>query len=254
LGGGRFLIEKIISGGQTGADMGGLIAARSCGIRTGGEAPKGYRTEKGNNYSLRDVYGLSESQSSNYEERTKTNIKSSDGTVIFSEDLLSSGTQLTERLCIGLDKPYFIYDFSDSKSSCQLEAFIYKYNVKILNVAGNRESVSLGIQNKVVSIIENLLFNVVDLYPDWLVKYYNEGKHLTASTSEDLYPLVEGLCDLFEEGEYGVIDFILDRAPIETFNTYNLVAFYRCTINAQAVLEKFEDFAPKCIHFIYRRK
>jgi hypothetical protein len=35
----------IISGGQTGADQGGLFAAEILKIKTGGYAPKGYRTE-----------------------------------------------------------------------------------------------------------------------------------------------------------------------------------------------------------------
>ena len=37
--------SKIISGGQTGADMGGLLAAKDLGIRTGGWMPKGWLTE-----------------------------------------------------------------------------------------------------------------------------------------------------------------------------------------------------------------
>ena len=40
-------IFKIISGGQTGADKGGLIAAKKANIKTGGIAPKGFMTEAG---------------------------------------------------------------------------------------------------------------------------------------------------------------------------------------------------------------
>jgi hypothetical protein len=41
------MIEKVMSGGQTGADHGGLRAARRCGIATGGWAPRGWLTEAG---------------------------------------------------------------------------------------------------------------------------------------------------------------------------------------------------------------
>ena len=40
-------LTKIISGGQTGADYGALLAAHALGLETGGWAPKGWRTEDG---------------------------------------------------------------------------------------------------------------------------------------------------------------------------------------------------------------
>ncbi|HJT77421.1 MAG TPA: putative molybdenum carrier protein, partial [Gemmataceae bacterium] len=42
LGGG--MLERVISGGQTGADQAGLAAAKACGIPTGGWMPKGFLT------------------------------------------------------------------------------------------------------------------------------------------------------------------------------------------------------------------
>ncbi len=41
------MIECCISGGQSGADFGGLLAAKRCGIPTGGKIPKGFLTENG---------------------------------------------------------------------------------------------------------------------------------------------------------------------------------------------------------------
>jgi hypothetical protein len=47
----RFLVEdhamltRVVSGDQTGADQGGLRAARAAGIPTGGWAPKGWLVE-----------------------------------------------------------------------------------------------------------------------------------------------------------------------------------------------------------------
>ena len=41
------MIERVISGGQTGSDQGRLRAARACSIATGGGAPRGWLTEAG---------------------------------------------------------------------------------------------------------------------------------------------------------------------------------------------------------------
>ncbi len=76
-------LRKIISGGQTGADMGGLLAAKELGLETGGTAPGGYKTEKGRNLDLRDIYGLT--QFGTYPQRTRINVRDSDATVIFGD-------------------------------------------------------------------------------------------------------------------------------------------------------------------------
>lgn len=54
------IVEKIISGGQTGADRGGLDAAIALGIPHGGWCPKGRRAEDGKvpkRYRLRETSG-----------------------------------------------------------------------------------------------------------------------------------------------------------------------------------------------------
>ena len=51
-------LTKIISGGQTGADMGALLAARDLGMESGGVAPKGWRTEDGPQETLLLSFGL----------------------------------------------------------------------------------------------------------------------------------------------------------------------------------------------------
>ena len=50
-------IKKVISGGQTGADQGGLMAAWERGIATGGAVPFEYRTNLGPNPIL-EALGL----------------------------------------------------------------------------------------------------------------------------------------------------------------------------------------------------
>lgn len=74
------MITKIISGGQTGADRGGLDAAIHCGIPHGGWCPKGRIAEDG---VIPADYYLNEMASPEYLPRTKANVVDSDATVIF---------------------------------------------------------------------------------------------------------------------------------------------------------------------------
>ena len=137
------MIEKIISGGQTGGDRGGLEAGKKLGIKTGGTAPKGYRTDKGSDYSLKN-FGLVEHESWKYPPRTIKNVQDSDATVWFG-NTESPGAKLTIGTCNRLGKKVFI----NPETELQLKNLLTFYNIKILNVAGNRESSKPGIQKYV---------------------------------------------------------------------------------------------------------
>jgi len=149
------MLEMIISGGQTGADEAGLLAAKAHGIPTGGMAPKNYWTEKGSNYELRDVYGLTESPVIGYTHRTRENVKNSDGTVLFG-DMTSSGSKSTIELCVRYGKPYIVNPTGD-----ELAAWIMGNKVRKMNVAGNRGS-KLGI-HKFISTIQVISMAIVIL-------------------------------------------------------------------------------------------
>ncbi len=138
--------SKIISGGQTGADMGGLLAGRDLGIKTGGWAPKGWVTENGPDYELRN-YGLVQHSSPNYPPRTRMNCQDSDLTVIFG-DLTSAGTRLTIKLCQEDSIPYLLNpDATELRTICEY------LQVETLNVAGNRASKDAGIEDRVRKVI-----------------------------------------------------------------------------------------------------
>jgi len=138
------MIEKIISGGQTGADLGGLIAAKELGIKTGGLAPKGYRTEGGSNYDLKNVYGLKESGSTGYQARTLHNVVTSDVTIIFAFKPGSSGTKMTIGFAVKEGKPKV--GITTENGFDMLVEFLDEHNPSTVNIAGNRESVAPGIQ------------------------------------------------------------------------------------------------------------
>ena len=143
---------KIISGGQTGADQAGLRAAKRLKIPTGGWIPKGFRTEDGDKPSLGLHYSLVETEDRDYKKRTMLNINMADGTIIFSERP-SRGSTLTEDACYKMRKPYHINPGVD-----EIRMFVNEHEIQILNIAGNRESVSPGIGERV----ENLLMRAID--------------------------------------------------------------------------------------------
>lgn len=128
------MLTTIISGGQTGADQIGLEIAKHRGLQTGGTAPKGYRTENGADINLKLKYGLVEGKTFSYNHRTKANVLDSNGTVLFG-DMNSLGSHNTIQLCITYSKPYI-----PNPTPKELVAFINRYKIVVLNVAGNRGS------------------------------------------------------------------------------------------------------------------
>ncbi len=85
-------ISRIVSGGQTGADRGGLDAAIELGIPHGGWCPKGRKSEDG---TIPLIYQLVETSSSDYKVRTEKNVADSDATVIFTYGKPTGGSKPT---------------------------------------------------------------------------------------------------------------------------------------------------------------
>ncbi|WP_444897786.1 YpsA SLOG family protein [Microbulbifer sp. SSSA005] len=152
-----FRPEKIISGGQTGADTGGLLAGQRLGIATGGTAPQGYWTEIGDRPDFLKGLGLVENTSPDLEERTRKNIRNSDATVIFTTNPSSDGTLFTIEFCQASGKPHLVVNPTDADRVQLVRDFILKNRPQTLNVAGNRESNSQGITEITAETIERAL-------------------------------------------------------------------------------------------------
>jgi len=142
----------VISGGQTGADQGALFAARKLGIKTGGFAPKDYRTLDGRAEWLKD-YGLVESSSRNYVTRSIENVDHSDVTIAFRNHH-STGTDKTIGYAITKKwqtipltdlttsyKPVFVVsDVSSEDQLLKTIEFIRFHKPSVINVCGHRET------------------------------------------------------------------------------------------------------------------
>jgi hypothetical protein len=150
---------EIVSGGQTGVDRAALDAAIKLNIPHGGWCPKGRLAEDS---TIAKHYKLKETYTSEYSERTKLNIRDSDGTLILTPetlDKITDGTILTIREVKEKNKPCLIISLTQIQdfNFKDILSWIKENHIKILNIAGPRESQSPGIYNMAYKFIESLL-------------------------------------------------------------------------------------------------
>jgi Circularly permutated YpsA SLOG family len=151
---------RVVSGGQTGADTAGLLAARAVGLLTGGFAPKGWITEIGPRPAL-SRFGLVQHTSDKYPPRTAANIKHSHATLIIATNL-DGGSALTAKLCDSMFKPMLHIEADDLQSAnttSKVVSWIFGLSGKhdlVLNVAGNRESRTPGIQRDATAFLKRV--------------------------------------------------------------------------------------------------
>lgn len=155
------MITKIISGGQSGADIGGLMWAKANGKLTGGYMPREFNTEYGPRPEYIKIYNVVETQDRGYKLRTRMNVMASDGTLIFGNDN-SPGCSLTKKYCLDYKRPYLVIEWRHDYPSIYavdkyLQEWITKNNILVLNIAGNRESTNPGIQEALIKYLDLVL-------------------------------------------------------------------------------------------------
>ncbi len=147
-------LQKIVSGGQSGVDRGALDAAIAAGFPHGGWCPRGRLAEDG---PIDRRYQLTETESAQYAVRTERNVLDSDATLILSAGVLSGGTLLTQQLAQQHDKPLLVVDLKLPLDVQQARQFVGEHDVRVLNVAGPRESSSPGISAQAAEFVTRLL-------------------------------------------------------------------------------------------------
>ena len=147
------MIEKIISGGQTGVDRAGLDAAMEAGIPVGGYCPRGRLAEDG---TVPERYPLIEINSERYASRTEKNVVESDGTLILNIGALSDGTKATVDFAKEHQRPYLVLQLDGAPSLQDCRNWIKEHGIRILNVAGPRESKHPGIHLQALGFLRPL--------------------------------------------------------------------------------------------------
>lgn len=150
------MLEKILSGGQTGADRAALDAALEGGFPLGGSCPAGRVAEDGPipaRYPLVEIDG-------GYSDRTRKNVEDAEGTVVFYGGYLQGGAEQTVAFCIEAGKPYKLIDIDLVGVDVAVQkvlAFVGDYQIKILNVAGPRQSDCPAVYDFVKQTIKSVI-------------------------------------------------------------------------------------------------
>ena len=210
-------LVAIVSGGQAGADRGGLQAAIDLDLGWGGWAPAGWRAEDG---EIPLVYRdrMKCTSSSDYGMRTRLNVQDSDGTLIvsFAEEL-TGGSEFTQKTCERSDKSHLHLVLPD-RGRCQVPdevragilEWIEKARISVLNVAGPRESKEPGLQQAVgdalvwifedaaadmVDVVERVQLGVdgkpdestrsIEIVDEWHIDGEIEGRHVVATDADE---------------------------------------------------------------------
>ena len=148
-------ITKVISGGQTGAERGGLFAAIGVIVEHGGWCPRGRLAEDG---AIPSMYKLKETDSTGYEESTLKNIEEADATIIFIYNTLPCELEAISGYAKKNSKPCLLIDLQNRDRSeivSQIGKWVKPLKGKsiTINVAGQKESSAPGIENKVFNVM-----------------------------------------------------------------------------------------------------
>ena len=153
------MVEKIISGGQTGVDRAALDVALELGLACGGWCPKGRRAEDG---PIAKRYPLRETSSRAYPQRTRCNVLDSDGTLILTRGRPTGGTALTIQIAEKNGKPYLVIDLNGPLDPGRVQAWCRTQQIHVLNVAGVRASESPGIYERATDFLKAVLSRSCD--------------------------------------------------------------------------------------------
>jgi hypothetical protein len=148
------MVQRMVSGGQTGVDRAALDAAIAAGVDCGGWCPLGRLSEDG---AVPDRYPLQETPSSDYAERTLWNARDSDATLILTWGPPTEGTAYTAMCAQQLGKPVLIVDMNANPDADLVADWLRDRAIGTLNVAGPRESKAPGAYQAALRFLAELL-------------------------------------------------------------------------------------------------
>ena len=146
-------LSKIISGGQTGVDRAALDVAIDRSIPCGGWCPHSRKAEDG---TIDQRYPLRETPSQDYTQRTEWNVQDADATLILYEKPLEGGTLLTKKYALKKRKPCYVADLASDDVVALILDWIGSEQIRILNIAGPRESQRPGIYKKTYTTLNQV--------------------------------------------------------------------------------------------------
>jgi hypothetical protein len=134
----------IVTGGQTGVDRAAFDVALDLKLPARGWVPLDRDAEDGR---IKEQYPVQETDTLDPALRTELNAYDSDGTVVISCGVPRDGTGLTEEVARLYHKPLFQIDMEkelDTNDIKYFRSWIDEHTIRILNIAGPRESHKKG--------------------------------------------------------------------------------------------------------------
>lgn len=200
----RLGVTKIISGGQTGGDIGGVRAGKQLGIETGGTLPNGWKTQDGSKPEYATEFGMTQDSSSSYVPRTMKNVDNADATiaVVWGKSVGTDktigyaqtgkwGYGVRETTIEGGHRPVLVITTKDPKVAAkQIREFVLDTGAKTLNIAGHREGSQPGIEAFTTKMLVDALDVNVEAKPEQAV-----------TTEQEATPAVEEAKPVVTEAE-----------------------------------------------------
>ena len=173
---------KILSGGQIGADVAALRAARRLGLATGGFAPAGFMTAHGRNPQLAE-FGLAPvgggTLAQQYVRRSQMNVDAADATLAVRLEP-SAGTDRTIGYAVckrwaacadlapgataepaAAHRPVLVVQTLGEGAAPAIREFLHRRRVRTLNVCGHR---ACALVPNFESAVEHLLYRALSEY------------------------------------------------------------------------------------------
>jgi hypothetical protein len=148
------MIEKILSGGQTGVDRAALDVALELAISCGGWCPAGRHADDG---PIPARYPLQETADMDHTVRTENNVRDSDGTLMFYRGKLQGGSAYAVLMAQKLARPVLAIDVDAPPAPAEVVAWLARHGVRRVHIGGQREVTSPGIYAQAGGLIRNIL-------------------------------------------------------------------------------------------------
>ncbi|MGO9466851.1 MAG: YpsA SLOG family protein [Isosphaeraceae bacterium] len=150
------MLEKIISGGESGADQAGWRAAKAFGVASGGWMRTGFLADDGRHTEFAKQFAAVELPTDSDPTPTQKNVKDSDATLWFGETT-TAAAHATAAACLTFERPFMPVYPGASFEPSHVATWIVENQVKTLNVAGSREHEEPGIGDRVERFLGEVL-------------------------------------------------------------------------------------------------
>ncbi len=134
-----FLLRKILSSGQGGAEAGAMDLALKIGLECGGWAPRGGRSAGG---STRIDYHLEETESIDFQEAVEYNARDSDGTLLLTRGKKSPLVKYAIQMALKHQKQLLHLDLAEYpvfEAGSMISTWISMQFIKVVYVTGSRQ-------------------------------------------------------------------------------------------------------------------